>query len=220
MQFRKDGEETRRRVLESACQVFGEKGYRDATNADICKLAGANIAAINYHFGSKADLYKAAWQQAVDLADRLYPIDGGVPSDAPASHRLGGYIHSLLKRLSDKETLAHFHCIRMSELVNPTGLLDSIIQKNLLKGRSLVTGIIRELLGSEVPGRTVRMCEMSIISQCFWPPSVRYRSCKHHFHTTFFEIDCEERAEHILRFCLAGIEAARRYIECGSRTNV
>ena len=58
-QARKDGEETRRRLLEAACQVFGEKGYRDATNAEVCEKAGANIAAINYHFGSKQALLEA-----------------------------------------------------------------------------------------------------------------------------------------------------------------
>jgi TetR/AcrR family transcriptional regulator, regulator of cefoperazone and chloramphenicol sensitivity len=47
---------TRQRLLESACQIFANKGYRDTTIADISELAGTNVAAVNYHFGDK-ELY-------------------------------------------------------------------------------------------------------------------------------------------------------------------
>ena len=49
--------ETRRQLLEAAGEVFAEAGYRDATVREICRRAGANIAAINYHFGDKEKLY-------------------------------------------------------------------------------------------------------------------------------------------------------------------
>ena len=57
MRLRKDGQETRHKILETACAAFAEKGYRDATNAEICQRAQVNSAAINYHFGSKDALY-------------------------------------------------------------------------------------------------------------------------------------------------------------------
>ncbi|MEA3365331.1 MAG: TetR family transcriptional regulator, partial [Candidatus Hydrogenedentes bacterium] len=74
MRVRKDGEETRGKILLAALRVFGEKGYRDATHAEICHRAGVNTAAINYHFGSKEGLYQAAYEYAATLADSLYPI--------------------------------------------------------------------------------------------------------------------------------------------------
>ena len=51
---------TRAQLLEAACQVFAEKGYRKATIAEICKRGGANIAAVNYYFGNKETLYAEA----------------------------------------------------------------------------------------------------------------------------------------------------------------
>ena len=48
---------TRRELLDAAAEVFGEAGYRNATVREICRRAGANIAAINYHFGDKEKLY-------------------------------------------------------------------------------------------------------------------------------------------------------------------
>jgi AcrR family transcriptional regulator len=51
---------TRGQLLKSACKVFAEKGYREATIAEICEKAGANIAAVNYYFRDKESLGRRA----------------------------------------------------------------------------------------------------------------------------------------------------------------
>jgi hypothetical protein len=57
---RKGGVATRKKLLAAAGRVFAEKGYHDATIAEICRLAGTNIAAVNYHFSDKETLYLEA----------------------------------------------------------------------------------------------------------------------------------------------------------------
>lgn len=47
---------TRDKILSVAIEVFGTRG--DVTTREITKKAGVNIAAINYHFGSKNNLQK------------------------------------------------------------------------------------------------------------------------------------------------------------------
>ena len=53
------GAETRLRLLDAALDVFGLQGFEGATTRQIARDAGANLAAIVYHFGSKEALYRA-----------------------------------------------------------------------------------------------------------------------------------------------------------------
>lgn len=50
------GAGTRQRLIEAAEQLFSEKGFDRVSVRDITERAKANVAAINYHFGSREDL--------------------------------------------------------------------------------------------------------------------------------------------------------------------
>jgi len=60
---------TKARILEAAGSVFAAKGYEAATVREICQIAGANLAAINYHFQSKDSLIDAI------VARRIEPVN-------------------------------------------------------------------------------------------------------------------------------------------------
>ncbi|MFE4368865.1 TetR/AcrR family transcriptional regulator [Streptomyces sp. NPDC056835] len=51
--------DTRTQILDAAEHLFAEHGYRGTSIRAITKLAGANLAAVGYHFGSKAELMAA-----------------------------------------------------------------------------------------------------------------------------------------------------------------
>lgn len=50
------GGATRRRLLEAAEELFSERGFERVSVRDVTEKAGANVAAINYHFGSREGL--------------------------------------------------------------------------------------------------------------------------------------------------------------------
>ena len=52
-------------LLDVAERLFGEKGYAAVGIREIAEQAGANIAAIKYHFGSKSDLYLQTVRRAM-----------------------------------------------------------------------------------------------------------------------------------------------------------
>ncbi len=61
--------DTKRRILNAAEQLIGEKGFPSTSMRDITKTANVNLASVNYHFGSKEALLAAV------LARRLQPIN-------------------------------------------------------------------------------------------------------------------------------------------------
>lgn len=48
---------TREKILAAASDVFAVKGFEKTTVRDICAQADVNVAAINYHFRDKQNLY-------------------------------------------------------------------------------------------------------------------------------------------------------------------
>lgn len=60
------GEQAKSQLIAAALAQFGEYGLH-ATTRDIAALAGQNIAAITYYFGSKEDLYLACAQWIADF---------------------------------------------------------------------------------------------------------------------------------------------------------
>ena len=63
-------ETTRERLLNIAEEQFGERGYEGTSLRAITVAAEANIAAVNYHFGSKEALLRAAVVRA------MAPVNG------------------------------------------------------------------------------------------------------------------------------------------------
>ncbi|MEK8169636.1 helix-turn-helix domain-containing protein [Streptomyces sp. M19] len=58
--------DTRTQILDAAEHLFAEHGYRGTSIRAITKLAGANLAAVGYHFGSKAELMAAVARRVVE----------------------------------------------------------------------------------------------------------------------------------------------------------
>jgi AcrR family transcriptional regulator len=57
--------DTRSRILDRAEELFGERGLDRVSIRDITRRAKVNLAAINYHFGSKEDLIAAVFERRV-----------------------------------------------------------------------------------------------------------------------------------------------------------
>ena len=54
----------REQLLETAGQVFSERGFAGATGKEICERSGANAAAVVYHFCGMENLYRAVLTEA------------------------------------------------------------------------------------------------------------------------------------------------------------
>jgi len=62
------GEDTRKRLIEVAIRLFGERGYDGASSREIARQAGVNAPALQYYFDGKEGLYRACSQHLADTA--------------------------------------------------------------------------------------------------------------------------------------------------------
>jgi AcrR family transcriptional regulator len=211
-----DGMETRQRLLEVACELFAEIGYKQTTLVQICDRARANKASVNYHFRSKEGLYQECWRLAIRRANEAYPPEGGVATDAPAEERLRGRIHSILARMADP-TLREFQLV-IGELVNPTGLLAAVLHESLEPIHAGFVTLMDELLSSKTTMIPRELCLRSIMGQCMDMMALEQRRKAAPAQTgdlgpPSLNVDLEVLTDHITRFSLAGIRETRKYLE-------
>jgi AcrR family transcriptional regulator len=210
---RRDGAETRQRLLQAASRVFAQKGYHDASVADICRSAGANIAAVNYHFGGKDALYAEVWRHIFETFMQAYPIDGGLPADSPAEQRLYALVLALLQRPFDDGRLGEGFQLAVREMVSPTEVFAGTYGELVTPVRSRTHALIRELLGPRASAQQVLYCEISLINQCLSANFSRGRRKLLFGRERFTRAQLEELARHISDFSLGGIAAIRAQSE-------
>jgi len=63
--------DTKQRILDSAEKLFAREGYHNTSLRAITGAAGVNLAAVNYHFGSKEALLKKVFERRLLPLNRL-----------------------------------------------------------------------------------------------------------------------------------------------------
>jgi TetR/AcrR family transcriptional regulator, regulator of cefoperazone and chloramphenicol sensitivity len=197
--------ETRQALLQAAGAAFAQRGYRDTTVRDICQRAGANVAAVNYHFGDKRHLYLEVVRTAHAQAQAKYPFDLVAKGRAQPSARLRAFIRALLFRLFDTGPAAWMGRLMAMEMINPSEVLDTLVEERIRPMAQSLRAIVQELAGPDTDAKAVRLCGFSIVSQCLFYGHCRAVVARLDPEQKFEPADLEHLADHITRFSLAGL---------------
>lgn len=131
---RSDGGQTRERLLQSALRLFAAQGYAQTSTREIAEAAQVNVAAISYHFGDKAGLYRAVFFEPLDTPPGPADATTG-PWDALAGLPLEPVLHAmfdgLLAPLRQGETARLCIQLHFREMLEPTGLWDEEIEREI-----------------------------------------------------------------------------------------
>ena len=153
---------TRARLIEAASQVFAEHGYQATTVREICSRAGANVAAVNYHFRDKAGLYLAAVRHLMDCSGEQVPAEAAETADSP-EEALKIMIAALVRRISFSAG-GHLR-IMLHEITQPTDALPSMVDEVVRPNHEALRTIVGKQLGKDRDDETTRLCSHSIIAQ-------------------------------------------------------
>lgn len=202
-------DETRQRLLDAAGEIFAQRGFGRATVREICSRAHANIAAVNYHFRNKAELYTAVLQHGMAASLRQHPPDSGVGANARPELRLHAFIHSFLQRLLIGTAQGAYARLMVREMSDPTVALDIVVREHIRPLSDRLNGIVREILGPEASEDSVMQNAMSIVGQCVFYRHAEQVIAKLAPSQKHTPQAIAKLATHITRFSLAGLAAAR-----------
>jgi AcrR family transcriptional regulator len=213
---------THQRLLEAAEQVFAEKGFKAASIREICKRAGANIAAINYYFGDKERLYIEAVKYAHRGCTQGLPFPEWAPGTSPLD-KLRDFIRVMVTRMLEPQSAESLQ-LMMRELAQPTTACVEVVREYIQPMASKLGGILVELL----PGASTRqrnLAGFSIVGQCLFYRHHRAVAALLVGEEEFQKYDVELVANHVAEFAIKalGLEqksAERRSSPASSATGV
>ncbi len=202
--------DTRARLLGAATRLFAEHGYHNVSVREICADAGANVAAVNYHFGGKLDLYREVVSSAITAIRAVSEAQIFAPDDMPAEDRLRHYVRASLPLIAGRDArvdaarVSWIHELMRHETSDPTPLAPWIAEQAFMPRVEYLGRILAELLGCAPGDARIRRCVMSVQAQLlFYAPDKFRESAFKGWPPGAAELALA--ADHIAEFSLAGI---------------
>nr|WP_297529783.1 CerR family C-terminal domain-containing protein [uncultured Roseateles sp.] len=137
---RADGDQTYARLLESAGLLFAAAGFAETTSTSIAKHAGADVASINYHFGSRNGLYQAVLAEAHRRVIRLEVLQQIASGKRPGSEKVRLLIDQFLQATSGVPGWPTRVLAR--ELLAPTANAHVLLNQEIAPKLQIVLGIL------------------------------------------------------------------------------
>jgi len=206
---RKEKEDcTKERILNEAEALFAPKGYDAVSIREITAAAHCNLAAVNYHFGNKQNLYLEVFRSRwVPRARRLqeYFRKSLASQDSPSPTAVAKSLAEafLVGPLSDEERHRH-HQLMARELGQPTEAFELVAEQVI---RPFFKGLAGSLRSFMPEGLTEDRLMLNMLSMF---ATVLYFSFAHVAVTriTGHEYDAAFKAqlvEHITEFSVKGL---------------
>ncbi|SOE98198.1 transcriptional regulator, TetR family [Burkholderia sp. OK233] len=201
---RSDGAKTRQHLLDTAGQLFAERGFADATSKEICERAGTPMASVNYHFGSREALYEAALieahRQVVGL-DELAALVAGLNDPR---ERLRAVLCRFVGLSTNAGTPWGFMLI-LREVLSPSNAIPALIEKAIRPKAALLLKTIGEVLEMNPSTPAVQRALMFSVLPCIVMMIAPMRMQAELLPAVAKDRDA--LAEDFVRFVMAGLDA-------------
>jgi len=204
---------TRERILDEAEGLFAHRGYHAVSVREITKTAGCNLAAVNYHFGNKQNLYlevfRSRWLPRANRVHRNFRKSlkaNGDPSP-------GAVVQSLAQAflegpMTDEERMRH-HQLISCELAQPTEAFELVADQVLRPLFGNLLADLRAVMPDKTDEEHLALNAFSILAMVLYfslarPLIIRIIGGN-------YESDLKDRlVDHIVEFSLNGIGVGKK----------
>lgn len=194
--------ETQRKLLEAAGNVFAERGFHSATIKEITERAGASIAAVNYHFSDKGELYAAVIGRIGEQALRIIPPEPS-KEDSPETQFLKCVEHIVIAMLG-RPHVGWESILMAREFAQPSPAIESMFKNVCQPVNQRLSLIISEITGLDSRRQEIGLSVGSILGQCVY--FLQHQSHIDQLHDQANQqVALEQYAKHIAQLSLAGV---------------
>lgn len=95
------------RLLDGALKCIAQRGYAATSSRDIARAAGANVASINYHFGSKDALVNEALGQCFGMWNQRVEDAFAAAAGLAARDQLAAILHAAIDSFAELRSSVH-----------------------------------------------------------------------------------------------------------------
>jgi AcrR family transcriptional regulator len=197
---------TKVRLIEAAGEEFADKGLELARVRVICERAGANLAAINYHFGDKEQLYLEALREAhrCGLDDAEESLANSL-KELPPAEQLRFFIHHFLGRVLAMNRPEDWqHRLMLREMLSPTPLSEVLVRETIRPRFERIKNLMR-VICPKADERRLNALVCSVIGQCLHYKMARRITTRLIGEEAIRELDLDYLTNHITSFCLAAL---------------
>jgi AcrR family transcriptional regulator len=197
--------DTRQRLIEAAAVLFAAEGYDNVTVREICKVSNANVAAINYHFGDKAGLYRAVITVAISSMLETNELTQRAGEGLSPEDQIRGFVRVFVGRLTGDGPTSWIHRLMAREFERPTEALEQVVTQVVKPRLEYLSNVAGAVMGLPPTDVRVQRCIGSLQMQCF----MAARQVPSTLEKTFGQAtrDVEATAAHIAEFSLGGMRA-------------
>ena len=197
--------ETKRRLIDAAGEVFAAHGFERATIKEITDRAGASVAAVNYHFSDKQELYDQVVQHIHEQGCPVFRALSDTPADASPEERLRAFVLRLLQHVLDPAQPAWFGQIKTREMAAPSPVTDRWINDALRPFVLELEQFVATLVGHPATPVELTRLANSIVGQVLYYAHNRDLCGRLHPEQPTSVHAVDEIADHITRFTLAAL---------------
>ena len=142
---REDGRETKERIIQAAGPLFAQHGYDGTTSKEICQQAGVNMAAVNYHFGSRDGLYVAVLEEVQDYLLNIEVLKRLAQEEGSPREKIERFVDFFIEDAFGKND---WHVrVWIRELLHPSPHIQQVIMQKGLPKFYIAAEIFEQALG-------------------------------------------------------------------------
>jgi len=157
-------DDTRHRILLAAGEAFSERGFRGTTVRDICENAGVNLAAVNYHFQGKENLYREVIKYVHSEKVTQFPMPPMTESMS-AEERLHGFVMTMARRMLGAADMNWQDSLLFREMFQPTGVCRELVLDFIRPHHDMLMSILKDLAPGNTPQMSLYQAAWSVVGQ-------------------------------------------------------